>query len=199
MAAQRPAALLLSFCLIGQLTACKRTQPPQQPQPAATEPAKPAIDAAKLTDEQLAAASKEDGLGVGLRIAGNGTFSASKAIPLHVILEDFGARVPIASGLCGGFYLITEDPVSHELSSGQLTLNPRCFDSDPFPDAIPLEKNKPKIVDSNTQIASHIDFIPGKYLFSIEWHAFPAGPGGIGEREAYTTVHSNSIPITITP
>jgi hypothetical protein len=199
MSARRLAALLLSLCLVAPLTACKRTPPPQPAQPAATETPKPVINLDKMTDEQLASASKEEGLGVGLRIAGSGTFSASKAIPLHVVIEDFGARVPIASGLCGGFYLIMEDPATHELSSGQLTLNPRCFAADPFPDSIPLEKNKPKIVDSNTLTASHIDFTPGKYLFSIEWHAFPAGPGGIGEREAYTTVHSNSIPITITP
>ena len=194
-------SVTLSFVLLTvlaeSLSGCKHPMPQPKPQPVAV--ARPVVDAAKLTDQQLVAANQRDGLGIGLQIPGESVLGTKSPLPLHILLEDFSARTGIAAGLCGGFYLILEDAATHELTSSQLTLNLRCFDADPYPDSIALEKNKLKTVEANTLTASHVEFTPGKYLVSVEWHAYPAGPGTIDERTAYTTLQSNAVPITFKP
>jgi len=186
------------FFLTAALTACKRTHP-TTPAPASPAPATaPALDISRLTDAQLAAANQQDGLALALRIAGD-NFQANKPFPLHILIEDLDARIPIASGLCSGVFLTFEDAFTHESSRSELAANLHCSDGAPYPDSVPLEKGKLKVVDITTAAASTLTMPPGKYLVRIEWQSYAAGPGTIAAPETYSTLDSNAIPVTITP
>jgi hypothetical protein len=195
MSAKWSVAVLL-LVVAGAFTSCKHAPTPQ-PSTGAAVPEKPAVDIGQLSDAELAALNQQAGLGIGLRVAGT-TFHTGKPVPLHIVLEDFAASVPIASGMCGGFYLQFEDTGTHD-SGGREISNPRCFAVDTDPDSIPLAKGKVKTVDINTDSAAHLTLDPGHYLLSIEWHAYPAGPATITDRETYSELHSNAVAITITP
>jgi hypothetical protein len=188
----RAALLLLAF---STLTACK-SKPPAPATPAAA-PARPAMDISRMTDEQLVAADQSDGLGLALRIPGNTTFHSADAIPLHILMENFGARIPIASGMCSGVALAYEDTATSESGSSDLAANPRCIDADPFPETIPLERGKIKTVDLTSMAAAHLTLPPGHYLLSVTWKAIPAGPGTLVEPVPYATLRSNPVPVTI--
>jgi hypothetical protein len=188
------AALLIAATT---LTACK-SKPPAPVPTAAAAPAKPAVDLSKLTDEQLVAADQSDGLGLALRIPGN-TFHTDEPIPLHLLIENFGARIPIAAGLCSGVFLAYEDAVTHESGGSDLVANPRCTATEPYPDTVPLERGKLKIIDTTSLAAAHLTLVPGHYLLTITWKAIPAGPGTLQEPLAYANLRSNSVPVTIIP
>jgi hypothetical protein len=194
MFVKRSLPALLFFA--AALTACKRTPAPTPARPAAKPT--PILDISRLSDAQLVAANQQDGLALGLRIAGE-TYQVNKPIPLHILIEDLAARIPIASGLCSGIFLTYEDATTHESSRSQLSANPRCSDGDPYPDAIPLEKSKLKVLDLTTAAASSLDMPPGKYLLRVEWQSYAAGAGGITAPDTYSTLDSNAILITITP
>jgi len=189
-------SLVLLLLVAGIFTSCKRAPAPQ-PSTVAAVPEKPAVDISHLSDAEVVALNQQAGLGIGLRVAGT-TFRTGQAVPLHIVLEDLAARVPIASGMCGGFYLQFEDTNTHD-SGGREISNPRCLSAETDPDTIPLAKGKLKTVDIDTDSAAHLTLDPGRYLLSIEWHAYAAGPATITDRETYSELHSNAVAITITP
>jgi hypothetical protein len=189
-------SLILAGLLAFPLTACKHTPAPAAVpnRSSATEPAEP--DTSHVTDEQLVQSNQRDGLGLALRIPA-ATYKQGQPISLRVLIEDFDATTPIASGLCGGFSLSYEDTATHESGGGDISSNPRCFDGDPYPDSIPLEKHKLKVLDLDLQSTTHLTIPPGHYLVSITWKPYPVGPPTITEPEAYATLHSNAVPLTI--
>jgi hypothetical protein len=175
------------------LAACKKA-----PAPAASvvDDTPKAIDLSHLTDEQLVHANQQAGLGLGLQIPG-GPRKAGEPITLHVVIEDIAAKVPVASGLCGGLFLNYEDTTSHDSGGGEISSNHSCFTGDPYPDSVPLEKGKLKVLDIDLQNATHLTVPPGSYLVSLDWKAYPVGPPTIAEREPYTHMHSNAVPLTV--
>jgi hypothetical protein len=177
------------------LTACKKAPAPAAPAPVADETPKPA-DISHLTDEQLVRSNRQDGLGLALRIAPK-TYKVNDPINLHVLIEDFGAKEPIASGLCGGFFLSYEDTVTHDSGGGEISANRRCFAGDPYPDSIPLEKGKLKVLDLDLQETTHLTIPPGSYLVTLDWKAYPVGAPSIAERDAFSHLHSNAVLLTI--
>jgi hypothetical protein len=158
----------------------------------------PVADITHLTDAQLAAANQQDGLGLALRIAGD-SYQTGKPIPLHLVVEDLAAREPIAAGMCTGFFIAYEDAATHESSRSQLSTNRGCFDTDPYPDTIPLEKGKLKTIDITTEAATNFVLPPANYLIHIEWQSYPAGAGTVAAPVTYSTLESNIVPITVTP
>jgi hypothetical protein len=188
--------LVCAILLVLPLTACKKSAPAVAP----VKPIKPVYpDISHLTDEQLAEANQADGIGMGLRIPG-GSFSANQEVPLHLVIEDFDAAVPIASGLCEGVYVSYEDTDTHDSGGTDLAANLHCFGgADPYPDSVPLAKNKPKTFDLVLQRNGHVDLQPGSYLIEIQWKALPVGPPTISAPTPYTTVHSNRVHIVVTP
>lgn len=188
--------IVASFVLLS-LTACKKAPAPPAPEPVVDATSKPA-DISHLTDEQLVRLTPQDGLGLGLRISG-GTYKANAPITLHVAIEDLAAKEPIASGLCGGFFLSYEDTATHDSGGGEISANRGCFTGDPYPDSIPLQKGKLKVLDLDLEQTTHLTIPPGNYLVSLDWKAFPVGAATIGEREAYSHLHSNVVALTIKP
>lgn len=187
-------ALILTLPLsLSIVTGCRSTPPPP---PAAT--ALPSASRyAQLSDDALVHTSQRDGLGLGLRGPAS-PIRANTQIPLHLLFEDFAARTPIASGLCAGLSLSYEETSTHDSSTGDFT-NPRCFDTLPNPDEIPLQKGQLKILDATQRNFSNLQLAPGTYQITATWNAFPAGKGTIIERPVYTTLLSNPIQITILP
>jgi hypothetical protein len=181
--------------LVLSLTACKKTSPPAAPIPVADDTPK-VLDTAHLTDQQLVQSNQQDGLGLALRIAPK-TYKANEPITLHVLIEDIAAREPIASGLCGGFSLSYEDQATHDSGGGEISANPGCFAGDPYPDSIALQKGKLKVLDLDLQQTTHLTVPPGNYLVTLDWKAYPVGPATISEREPYSHLHSNAVPLTI--
>ena len=181
--------------LVLSLTACKKAPPPAAPVPAADDTPK-ILDTAHLTDEQLVQSNQQDGLGLALRIAPK-TYKANEPITLHVLIEDIAAREPIASGLCGGFFLSYEDQATHDSGGGEISANPGCFAGEPYPDSIALQKGKLKVLDLDLQQTTHLTIPPGNYLVTLDWKAYPVGPATISEREPYSHLHSNAVPLTI--
>jgi hypothetical protein len=177
------------------LTACKKAPAPAAPAPVAQETPKPA-DISHLTDEQLVQSNRQDGLGLALRIPVK-TYKVNDAIPLHALIEDFSAREPIASGLCGGFFLSYEDTATHDSGGGEISANRGCFAGDPYPDSIPLQNGKLKVLDLDLQETTHLTIPPGHYLVSLDWKAYPVGQPTIAEREPYSHLHSNAVPLTV--
>ena len=192
-----PSLLCTTALMAGWLAGCKGH--PARPTPASVPASKAVVDLSSLSDDQLAATTQKDGLGLGLRIPGGNTFHAAKGFPLHVIIEDFAARQPIAAGMCEGFFIAYEDAATQESSTDELATNPRCNDVNPYPDSVALTQGKPKSTDVNTETATHITFAPGNYLIHIEWRAYPAGAGTIAVPQPYTTLESNVVPVTIVP
>lgn len=187
----RPVILCFATALL-TIAGCKSAPPPPAPAPAAkTSPF------ANLSDDALVQANQKDGVGLGLRIPG-GPFQAKSPLPFHVLLEDLAAQTSIASGLCTGLSISYEETTTHDSSTGDYT-NPRCFDTLPNPDEVPLAKGKLKIVEASQRNFSNLNIPPGTYLVKATWHAFPAGRGTIIERPSYTTLDSNPVQITILP
>ena len=174
------------------MSGCKSAPPPA---PAA--PAPVILPAAKMTDEQLVRAQQADGLGLGLRLDAS-SYRTGVQIPMHILMEDLAATVPIASGMCSGFTLTYEDTTSHVGRTEKID-NPRCFSSVPPPDEIPLVKGKVKSVEISQRNASNMDIPVGTYLLSVNWKAIPAGKATIIAPPAYTSVQSNSVVVTVTP
>ena len=177
------------------LTACKKAPAPAATTPAADDSPK-VLDISTLTDEQIVQANQQDGLGLGLRIAPK-TYKSSDPITLHVLIEDFAAREPIASGLCGGFFLSYEDVATHDSGGGEISASHGCFAGEPYPDSIPLQKGKLKTLDLDLNETTHLTIPPGTYLVTLDWKAFPISQPTISEREAYSHLHSNAVPLTI--
>ena len=174
------------------IAGCKSAPPPPAPTPVArTSPF------ANLSDDALVHANQKDGVGLGLRIPG-GPFHANTPVPFHVVLEDVAAQTSIASGLCTGLSISYEETTTHDSSTGDFT-NPRCFDTLPNPDEVPLAKGQLKIIEGSQHNFSNMAIPPGTYQIKATWHAFPAGRGTIIERPAYTTLDSNPVQITILP
>lgn len=182
----------LSAAPLIALSGCKSAPPPP--------PAAPVVKAspfANLSDEALVHANQKDGVGLGLRIPG-GPFHAAAPIPFHILLEDVDAHTSIASGLCTGLSLSYEETTTHDSSTGDFT-NPRCFDTLPNPDEVPLGKGQLKTVEATQRNFSRLNIPPGTYQVKATWHAFPAGRGTIIERPPYTTLDSNPVQITVLP
>jgi hypothetical protein len=177
------------------LTACKKAPAPAAPAPVADSTPKPS-DISRLTDAQLVQANQQDGLGLALRIAPK-TYKVKDPITLHVLIEDFAAREPIASGLCGGFFLSYEDTATHDSGGGEISANPDCFAGEPYPDSIPFQKGKLKVLDLDLDATTHLSIPPGKYLVTLDWKAYPVGPPTIAERVPYSHLHSNAVPLIV--
>lgn len=187
----RPLVLSIATAFL-TIAGCKSAPPPPAPAPVAK-----ISPFANLSDEALVHANQKDGVGLGLRIPG-GPFHARTPIPFHVLLEDVAAQTSIASGLCTGLSISYEEITTHDSSTGDFT-NPRCFDTLPNPDEVPLAKGELKIVEASQRNFSNLNIPPGTYQIKATWHAFPAGRGTIIERPAYTTLDSNPVQITILP
>lgn len=180
------------------LAGCKSAPPPAPaPVAVATTPKPTQYD--HMTDEQLVHANQTDGLGLGLRIAGlNGNkFPADAPIPLHIVMEDMGAREPIASGMCSGFSLMAVDSNTQDSQTNEIA-TPHCFAAVPYPDEVPFTNGKLKAVDLTQRNASNLSLAPGTYLLTVIWKALPAGKATILNRPTYTTVKSNPVQITVT-
>jgi hypothetical protein len=187
--------LAVAAVLALSLTACRKSPAPETPATVADVTPKPA-DISRLTDEQLLQSNQQDGLGLALRIAPK-TYKPNEPITLHVLIEDFGAKEPIASGLCGGFFLSYEDQATHDSGGGEITASHGCFAGEPYPDSIPLQKGKLKVLNLDLEDSTHLTIPPGSYLVSLDWKAYPVGAPTISEREAYSHLHSNAVPLTI--
>jgi hypothetical protein len=185
------AAALLAL----SLTACRKSPAPAPAAAASDDTPKPP-DISRLTDEQLVQSNQQDGLGIALRITPK-IYKVNEPITLHVLVEDFSAREPIASGLCGGFFLSYEDQATHDSGGGEITASHACFAGDPYPDSIPLQKGKLKVLNLNLEESTHLTIPSGSYLVSLDWKAYPVGAPTISEREAYAHLHSNAVPLTI--
>ena len=149
-----------------------------------------------MTDEQLVQANQSEGLGLGLRIKGD-HFAVGSPIPFEILIEDSGAKTPIAAGMCSGFSLTYEEVTTHDSRTADID-NPRCFATIPSPDEIPLVKGKLKTAEITQRNASNMQIPEGTYTIIVNWNALPAGRGTIVERPAYTTLRSNPVQITIT-
>ncbi len=195
--------LTLTFVAIAaaSLAGCKSAPPPPAPAapaPVATTPRPTQFDG--MTDEQLVHASQADGLGLGLKIAGldSNRFPLGAPLPLHIVMEDMGARQPIASGMCSGFSVVAVDLNTQDSQTNEIT-TPHCFATVPYPDEIPFVKGKLKAVDLTQRNASNMSLAPGTYSLTVVWKALPAGKATILNRPVYTTVRSNPVQVTVMP
>jgi hypothetical protein len=184
---------MAAFALAG----CKSMPPPPARVTVVTSPKATKFDS--MTDEQLVHANQTDGLGLGLKIAGldDNKFPSGAPLPLHLVMEDLGARQPIASGMCSGFQLTATDVNTQDSQTNDIT-NPHCFGTVPYPDEVPFAKGKLKAVDLSQRNASNMTLAPGTYSLVVTWHALAAGKGTILDRPAYTTVISNAVQVTVT-
>ena len=183
------AAGLALICLAG----CKSI-----PAPAVAAPAEnPGARFAGLSDEALVRANQNDGVGLGLRAAGS-SFQAGQAIPLRILVEDLGARVPIAGGLCEGASLRYDDAVDQQGSTSKLN-NSHCIEMVPNPDEVPLVPGHLKVFEVTQENASHMTIRPGTYDLTVTWAVPPAGKGRILASEPYTTITSNPVRVTVRP
>jgi hypothetical protein len=193
-----------TFCVVAlaaSLAGCKSA--PNTPQPSAeARPILPVVpDLTGLSDEQVVAKFKTSGLGFALRIPAP-SYNSSEIIPLHVLFKDFEAKTPIASGMCGSLALHWQSTTSANSGTSGLNVNSRCFAGDPYPDSIPLEKGKLKILDVTVQ-GAHASLQPGQYLVTLTWQAYPAADlksvASPEDRVAYATLETNPVALTVTP
>lgn len=180
------------------LAGCRSAPPPAPAARVSTTATPTRFDG--MTDEQLVHANQTDGLGLGLKIPGldGNRFPAGAPVPLHIVMEDLGARAAIASGMCSGFSVVATDMNTQDSQTNELTPT-NCIATIPYPDEIPFEKGKLKAVDLSQRSASNMTLAPGTYLMSVTWRAVPAGKATMPSPPAYTSVNSNAVQITVTP
>ena len=152
-----------------------------------------------LPDEQLVRANQTDGLGLGLKVLGlsGNRFPVGAPLPIHIVMEDLGAREPIASGMCSGISITATDLNTQDSQTNDITTS-HCFAAVPYPDEIPFTKGKLKAMDVTQHNASNMSLAPGTYSLVVTWRAIAAGKATISLKEAYATLKSNPVQITVT-
>jgi hypothetical protein len=194
----RRCLLLLVFTVAFPIVGCK-SKSTVAPAPATTAATpRPIVpDISGLTDAQILKANRTADLAFALRIPGK-SFKLGEPIPLHLLIEDFSGKPPIASGLCEGLVLHYSNTATQDGGGSDIVANSNCFAGTPYPDSVPLEKGKIKTVDLILQSSTHIDLPIGSYLIDVEWKVYPVGPPSVVAPPPFATLNSNQVPITVT-
>jgi hypothetical protein len=149
-----------------------------------------------LDPSELVKLHQEKGVGLGLQITGR-QFRAGQNIPLLLIYEDIAAPGLVSSTDCGGFSIMID-----AVDDGMELLGK----VGPCEPASELAKNNLPLVIGNRRFL-HTSLFgvrqeltqPGRYLIRANWQSYRPRAGGFQQRDAYVTVHSNIIPIVVTP
>jgi hypothetical protein len=144
----------------------------------------------------LVALHQEKGVGVGLQITGR-QFHAGENIPLLVIYQDIAAPGPISSTDCSGFSIVIIGVDDGTELPGNI---------DPCEHASELADNNVPLVTGNRRFL-HTSLFgarqeltqPGRYLIQATWQSYHPHAGALQTKDAYVTVHSNVVPIVVTP
>jgi hypothetical protein len=149
-----------------------------------------------LDPSDLVAHHQQKGVGFGLQVTGR-QFSAGQNIPLLLIYEDIAAPDPVSSTDCSGFSIVIEDVDNGMELPGKVS---------PCQPASELAKNNVPLVIGNRRFL-HTSLFgvrqeltqPGRYLIRAHWQSNRPRVGGFQQQDAYATIHSNAIPIVVTP
>jgi hypothetical protein len=144
----------------------------------------------------LVALHQEKGVGVGLQITGR-QFRAGQDIPLLLIYEDIAAPAPISSTDCDGFSIVINDVDNGKELQGQV--DPCEAASELANDNVPLVIGNRRFLHTSLFGARQELTRPGRYLIQAAWQSHRPHAGGLQPKDAYATVHSNVIPIVVTP
>ncbi len=144
----------------------------------------------------LVALHQEKGVGVGLQIEGR-QFRAGQDIPLLLIYEDIAAPGPISSTDCEGFSIVIDDVDNGKELQG--SVDPCEPASEPANNNVPLVIGNRRFLHTSLFGARQELTQPGRYLIQATWQSHRPDAGGLQPKDAYATVHSNVIPIVVTP
>ena len=151
------------------------------------------------SDEVLIRLHQKDGVGIAVRVPESHLYRFGQPIPLHIALEDIGAKVPIADSPCLRLNLNLQDTATGILTVSTLKL-PRCAsatDSEVYTPA--LKRGELKRFEVSSSDAFDLTIKPGTYLISVGWSSYEAGDYNLFTRKQYSATFSNSIPITVLP
>ena len=149
-----------------------------------------------LDPSDLVALHPEKGVGVGLQITGR-QFRAGHNIPLLLIYEDIAAPGPISSTDCEGFSIVIDAVDSGKELPGKV--DPCEPVSDLADDNVPLVIGNRRFLHTSLFGVRQELTQPGRYLIQATWQSYRPHAGGLQPKDAYATVHSNIIPIVVTP
>jgi hypothetical protein len=149
-----------------------------------------------LDPTDLVARHQQKGIGLALQVAGR-QFRAGQNIPLLLVYEDIAAAGPVSSTDCSGFSIVIEDVDNGMELPGKVS---------PCQPASELAKNNVPLVIGNRRFL-HTSLFgvrqeltqPGRYLIRAHWQSNRPRVGGFQQQDAYATIHSNAIPIVVTP
>jgi hypothetical protein len=149
-----------------------------------------------LDPSDLVALHQQKGVGLGLQITER-RFHVGQNIPLLLIYEDIAAPGPVSSTDCGGFSILIDDVDDGTELPGEVS---------PCEPASELAKNNVPLVIGNRRFL-HTSLFgirqeltqPGRYLIRANWQSYRPRTGGFQQVDGYATVHSNVIPIVVTP
>ena len=149
-----------------------------------------------LDPSDLVALHQEKGVGVGLQITGR-HFRAGENIPLLLIYEDIAAPGPISSTDCEGFSIVIDDVDNGNELPGKV--DPCEPASEQANNNVPLVIGNRRFLHTSLFGARQELTQPGRYLIQATWQSYRPHAAGLQPKDAYATVHSNVIPIVVTP
>jgi hypothetical protein len=150
-----------------------------------------------LDPSDLVALHPEKGVGVGLQITGR-QFHAGQNIPLLLIYEeDIAAPGPISSTHCQGFSIVIDAVDSGKELPGKV--DPCEPASDLANDNVPLVIGNRRFLHTSLFGVRQELTQPGRYLIQATWQSYRPHAGGLRPKDAYAAVHTNIIPIVVTP
>ena len=149
-----------------------------------------------LDPADLVAHHQQKGVGLGLQITGR-QFRAGQNIPLLLIYEDIAAPIPVSSTDCSGFSIVIGDVDDGTELSGKVS---------PCEPVSELAKNSEPLVAGNRRFlhtslfGARLELTqPGRYFIRANWQSYRPRIGGFRQQDEYALVHSNVIPIVVTP
>jgi hypothetical protein len=144
----------------------------------------------------LVALHQAKGVGVGLQIEGR-QFRAGQNIPLLLIYEDIAVPGPISSTDCEGFSIVIDDVDNGNELPGKV--DPCEPASEQANNNVPLVIGNRRFLHTSLFGARQELTQPGRYLIQATWQSYRPHAAGLQPKDAYATVHSNVIPIVVTP
>ena len=156
---------------------------------------------ADLTDHaldpaDLVAHHQQKGVALGLQITGR-QFRAGENIPLLLIYEDIAAPTPVSSSDCSGFSIVIDDVDDGTELSGKVS--PCESVSELAKNTVPLAIGNRRFLHTSLFGIRQELTQPGRYFIRANWQSYRPHTGGFQQRDEYAFVHSNAIPIVVTP